>query len=80
MRHLYEQWKRERAITGDAEGNGSMTEIENAQNGTTGVISYYRQMDRDSTVNAVNNGSIWSIALGDSGIVKRDKLKPRAYD
>ena len=51
-------------ITGRAEGNGSVTEIENAQNATTRVIRFIGK-GQGSTINAANSGSIWSIVLGD---------------
>ena len=54
-------------ITGRAEGNGSVTEIENAQNATTRVIRFIGK-GQGSTINAANSGSIWSIVLGDSEV------------
>ena len=44
-------------ITGSAEGNGSVTEIENAQNGTTHHI-WIVGKGQGSTISAVNNGHI----------------------
>ena len=54
-------------ITGRAEGNGSVTEIENAQNGTTRVIRFIGK-GQGSTINAANAGSVEAIVLGDSGV------------
>ena len=44
-------------ITGEAKGNGSVTEIENAQNATTSDIELIGY-GQGSTVSAVNNGNV----------------------
>ena len=50
-------------IYGYADGNGSISEIENAENGTTGYISINAD-GQGSQVNAVNNGNGGYIRMG----------------